>query len=104
MCICDRFGGRCCCRHDNRSPEPAKIRVLVVRRVGACFGQAIFPFLFRSPVSVADGLVSVQRAFRPHELEKAFVAADLRGVRIWRRFPYRLVAVAERGGNGGPKR
>jgi hypothetical protein len=67
------------------------------------FGQAVFPFLFQSPVSVADGLVSVQRAFRPHELEEAFAAAGLGGVRIWRRFPYRLVAVAERGDDGGPK-
>jgi SAM-dependent methyltransferase len=83
-------------------------RALVVNdlrraRVPLLFGQTVFPFLFRSPVSVADGLVSVQRAFRPHELEEAFAAANLRGVRIWRRFPYRLVAVAERGGNGGPK-
>jgi SAM-dependent methyltransferase len=83
-------------------------RALVVNdlrraRVPLLFGQAVFPLLFQSKVSVADGLVSVQRGFRPHELEEAFAAADLRGVRIWRRFPYRLVAVAERGGNGGPK-
>jgi SAM-dependent methyltransferase len=82
-------------------------RALVVNdlrraRVPLLFGQAVFPFLFRSPVSVADGLVSVRRGFRPQELAEAFASADLRGVRIWRRFPYRLVAVAERGGNGGP--
>jgi SAM-dependent methyltransferase len=81
-------------------------RALVVNdlrraRVPLLFGQAVFPFLFRSPVSVADGLVSVRRGFRPQELAEAFASADLRGVRIWRRFPYRLVAVAERGGNGG---
>ncbi len=83
-------------------------RALVVNdlrraRVPLLFGQAVFPFIFQSPVSVADGLVSVQRGFRPHELEEAFAAADLPRVRIWRRFPYRLVAVAERGGNGGPE-
>jgi SAM-dependent methyltransferase len=84
-------------------------RALVVNdlrraRVPLLFGQAVFPFIFQSPVSVADGLVSVQRGFRPRELEEAFAAADLPGVRIRRRFPYRLVAVAERGGNGGPER
>jgi SAM-dependent methyltransferase len=82
-------------------------RALVVNdlrraRVPLLFGQAVFPLLFRSPVSVADGLLSVRRGFRPQELEEAFASADLRGVRIWRRFPYRLVGVAERGGNGGP--
>jgi SAM-dependent methyltransferase len=84
-------------------------RALVVNdlrraRVPLLFGQAVFPFIFQSPVSVADGLVSVQRGFRPRELEEAFAAADLPRVRIRRRFPYRLVAVAERGGNGGPER
>jgi len=60
------------------------------------FGHAAFPVLFRSPLSVHDGLVSVRRGFRPRELQAAFVAAGVPGVRIRRRFPYRLLAVAER--------
>jgi ubiquinone/menaquinone biosynthesis C-methylase UbiE len=76
-------------------------RALVVNdlhraRVPYAFARLVFPFVFRSPVSVADGLVSIRRAFRPKELEKAFAAAGIGAVRIRRSFPYRLVAVAEK--------
>jgi hypothetical protein len=47
-------------------------------------------------VSVADGLLSIRRAFRPDELRTAFKEAGIPAVRIQRAFPYRLVAVAER--------
>jgi len=60
------------------------------------FGRVTFPWVFRSPVSVTDGLLSIRRAFRPGELQRAFADAGIRGARIHRRFPYRLVAVAER--------
>jgi SAM-dependent methyltransferase len=60
------------------------------------FGHLVFPFLFRSRVSVHDGLVSIRRGFRPRELRRAFEEAGLPHVRIRRRFPYRLLAVAER--------
>jgi SAM-dependent methyltransferase len=60
------------------------------------FGRAFFPVLFRSRVSVLDGLVSIRRGFLPGELRAAFAAAGLASVRIRRRFPYRLVAVVER--------
>lgn len=60
------------------------------------FGRAFFRALFRSPVSVADGLVSIRRAFLPRELAAAFAAAGIPNVRIRRTFPYRLIAVAER--------
>jgi SAM-dependent methyltransferase len=60
------------------------------------FGRAFFPFLFTSPVSVADGLVSIRRSFRPDELRTAFAEAGLPAVRLRRSFPYRLLAVAER--------
>jgi SAM-dependent methyltransferase len=77
-------------------------RVLVVNdlrraRVPLLFGQAAFPFLFRSRVSVQDGLTSIRRAFRGHELRQAFAAADIPAVTIRPCFPYRLLAVAERG-------
>jgi hypothetical protein len=61
------------------------------------FGRLTFPWLFRSRVSVADGLLSIRRAFTPEELLAAFREADLPRVAIRRRFPYRLVAVAVRG-------
>jgi SAM-dependent methyltransferase len=77
-------------------------RALVVNdlrraRVPYVFGRASFKVLFRSPVSVADGLLSIRRAFLPGELAGAFAAAGIPGVRIRRTFPYRLLAVAERG-------
>jgi ubiquinone/menaquinone biosynthesis C-methylase UbiE len=65
-------------------------------RVPYVFGRAVFPWVFRSPVSVTDGLISIRRAFRPDELRRAFEDAGIPHVRIRRRFPYRIVAVAER--------
>jgi SAM-dependent methyltransferase len=78
-------------------------RALVVNdlhraRVPYLFGRLAFPVLFRSPVSVADGLVSIRRGFRASELRAAFDRAGIAGVRIRRRFPYRLLAVAVRAG------
>jgi SAM-dependent methyltransferase len=64
-------------------------------RVPLVFGHAVFPWVFQSPVSVNDGLLSIRRAFRPEELAAAFAEAGIERVRIRRRFPYRLVAVAE---------
>jgi len=80
-------------------------RALVVNdlrraRVPYVFGRAFFKVLFRSPVSVSDGLVSIRRAFLPGELADAFAAAGIPGVRIRRTFPYRLIAVAERPPSG----
>jgi 2-polyprenyl-3-methyl-5-hydroxy-6-metoxy-1,4-benzoquinol methylase len=64
-------------------------------RVPYLFSQAVFPLVFKSTVSVHDGLVSIRRGFRPDELAEAFRIAGIARVRIVRRFPYRLVAVAE---------
>ncbi len=64
------------------------------------FGRTVFPLVFESRVSVEDGLLSIRRAFRPHELRRAFAEASIARVRIDRRFPYRLVAVAEAGAEG----
>jgi SAM-dependent methyltransferase len=58
------------------------------------FGRVAFPLLFRSPVSVKDGLVSIRRGFRAEELRSALDGAGLSKVAIRRSFPYRLVAVA----------
>lgn len=60
------------------------------------FGRATFPLLFQSRVSVNDGLVSIRRGFTRDELAAAFADAGIEGVRVVRRFPYRLVAVAEK--------
>lgn len=59
------------------------------------FGRVVFPLLFRSRVSVQDGLVSIRRGFTPAELEQAFRSAGVQRVRVTRHFPYRLLAVAE---------
>lgn len=64
-------------------------------QVPLVFGRAVFPWVFQSPVSVNDGLLSIRRAFRPEELAAAFAEAGIGPVTIRRRFPYRLVAVAE---------
>jgi ubiquinone/menaquinone biosynthesis C-methylase UbiE len=63
-------------------------------RVPYFFGRAVFPWVFRSRVSVNDGLLSIRRAFTPRELRAAFQDAGIPGVRVRRAFPYRLVAVA----------
>jgi ubiquinone/menaquinone biosynthesis C-methylase UbiE len=63
------------------------------------FGRVTFPLLFRSRVSVEDGLLSIRRGFRPEELRAAFAAAGLSEVAIRRSWPYRLLAVAP--GSGG---
>jgi SAM-dependent methyltransferase len=59
------------------------------------FGRLVFPFVFQSRVSRADGLLSIRRAFRPHELRASFAQAGIPLRRLYRSFPYRLVAVAE---------
>jgi SAM-dependent methyltransferase len=96
--------------HHFDGPETASVlrslfdlarRALVVNdlhraQVPFLFGRAIFPWVFRTPVSVNDGLLSIRRAFRPRELRDAFAEAGLGQVEVRRRFPYRLVAIAER--------
>jgi hypothetical protein len=78
-------------------------RALVVNdlrraKVPLVFGRAVFPWVFQSPVSVSDGLLSIRRGFRPEELRRSFAEAGIPTVTIRRRFPYRLIAVAEREG------
>jgi ubiquinone/menaquinone biosynthesis C-methylase UbiE len=63
-------------------------------RVPYLFGRATFRFLFRSPVSVEDGLVSIRRAFTPAELRQGFADAGLPQVEVRRTWPYRLLASA----------
>ena len=59
------------------------------------FGRAVFRPLFRSRVSVEDGLLSIRRGFREEDLGQAFSRAGI-PVRIRRSWPYRLLAVASR--------
>jgi ubiquinone/menaquinone biosynthesis C-methylase UbiE len=61
------------------------------------FGRAAFPLLFKSRVSVHDGLVSIRRAFHDDELQGAFRDAGLSDVQLRRVFPYRLLVVARTG-------
>lgn len=58
------------------------------------FGRLAFPLLFRSPVSINDGLVSIQRGFTRGELREIFDRAGIAGASVRQEFPYRLVAVA----------
>jgi SAM-dependent methyltransferase len=75
-------------------------RVLVVNdlrraRVPYVFGRLVFPLLFRSRVSVADGMLSIRRAFTRIELEAAFAEAGIPAT-IRQTWPYRLLAVARK--------
>jgi 2-polyprenyl-3-methyl-5-hydroxy-6-metoxy-1,4-benzoquinol methylase len=76
-------------------------RALVVNdlhrtRVPWLFARLALPLMLQSQVSVSDGLLSIRRAFTPRELRAAFREARI-PARVERRFPYRLVAVAEAG-------
>jgi SAM-dependent methyltransferase len=76
-------------------------RALVVNdlrraRVPYLFGKAVFPLVFKSRVSVDDGLISIRSSFREPDLRAAFAAAGVPSVRIERNWPYRLLAVAEK--------
>ena len=76
-------------------------RALVVNdlrraRVPYLFGRAVFPLLFKSRISIEDGLISIRSSFREPELRAAFAAAGVPAVRIERNWPYRLLAVAEK--------
>ena len=64
-------------------------------RVPYLFGRAAFPLIFRSRVSVEDGLTSIRRAFTEGEMLSAFAEAGIRA-RVQRTWPYRLLAVAEK--------
>src|SRR5262249_619159 len=76
-------------------------RALVVNdlrraRIPYAFGRVAFPLIFRSKVSVEDGLISIRSSFREDELRAAFAAAGVPSVRIERSWPYRLLVFAER--------
>lgn len=68
-----------------------------IRRARApyLFARLTFPLLLRSRVSVADGTLSIRRAFTAAELAAAFAEAGI-PVRIRRVFPYGLLAVAQK--------
>jgi SAM-dependent methyltransferase len=96
--------------HHFDGPEVARVlaslwslarRALVVNdlrraRVPYLFGRLVFPRIFRTQVSVVDGLVSIRRSFTRSELAAAFAEAGIHAVTIRRSFPYRLLAVATR--------
>jgi ubiquinone/menaquinone biosynthesis C-methylase UbiE len=63
--------------------------------------RVLLPALLRSPVSVADGLVSIRRGFTAAELEGLLLRAGWAAPRVRRRFPYRLVASATTPGGPG---
>ncbi len=64
-------------------------------RVPYAFGRVTFPLLFRSKVSVEDGLLSIRRSFTLDELRREFQAAGI-PARVEPTWPYRLLAVAKK--------
>lgn len=66
-------------------------------RVPYAFGRLAFRALFRSRVSVEDGLLSIRRGFHEEELQEACRAAGLPEPSIRRTWPYRLLMLVERG-------
>jgi ubiquinone/menaquinone biosynthesis C-methylase UbiE len=64
-------------------------------RVPYVFGRATFPLLFRSRVSVEDGLLSIRRGFTHEELRREFAAAGI-PAQVEPTWPYRLLAVARK--------
>ena len=64
-------------------------------RLPYAFGRLFFPLLFRTQVSVVDGLISIRSGFTREELTAAFREAGI-PVEVRRTFPFRLLAVAER--------
>jgi ubiquinone/menaquinone biosynthesis C-methylase UbiE len=75
-------------------------RALVVNdlrraRLPYAFGRAAFPLLFRTRVSVEDGLLSIRRAFTAGELAGSFADAGIAAA-IAPNWPYRLLAVARK--------
>jgi len=75
-----------------RALYPLARRALVVNdlhraRLPYAFARLTFPHVFRSPVSVEDGLVSIRRGFRPHELRQALAEAGCATFRVRRLFP-----------------
>jgi ubiquinone/menaquinone biosynthesis C-methylase UbiE len=75
-------------------------RALVVNdlrrsRVPYVFGRATFPLLFRSRVSVEDGLLSIRRGFTAQELRQEFAAAGI-AAQVEATWPYRLLGVARK--------
>jgi ubiquinone/menaquinone biosynthesis C-methylase UbiE len=75
-------------------------RALVVNdlrraRVPYVFGRATFPLMFRSRVSVEDGLLSIRRGFTRDELRQEFAAAGI-AAQVESAWPYRLLAVAKK--------
>lgn len=62
--------------------------------IGYALFSTIAPLLFRKSYIVQDGLISIQRSFQKHELQKA--VPDHWSVE--RQFPFRLLAIHQKGG------
>jgi hypothetical protein len=74
-------------------------RALVVSDLERCWpgylGARLLARALRNPMTRHDAPASVRRAYAPAELRRLAAAAGLRGARVARRFPFRLVLVWE---------
>jgi ubiquinone/menaquinone biosynthesis C-methylase UbiE len=59
------------------------------------FMKATSPVFARSAITRHDAAVSIQRAYRPHELHRIATEAGLTQARIYTCFPYRLILVID---------
>ena len=80
----------------------ARRRVFVIdlhrHRVAYLFYTTVARLFLRNRLVREDGALSILRSFRPEELRRLGERAGLAGVRVERRFPYRLVLSGTGGG------
>ncbi len=73
---------------------------LVRHPVPYWFMKASSPIFARSAITRHDAAVSIQRAYRPHELRRIAEQAGLTQARVYTCFPYRMVLVIDRTESG----
>ncbi|HEX8559188.1 MAG TPA: methyltransferase domain-containing protein [Pyrinomonadaceae bacterium] len=92
------FGDEACVRLLGEMARVAARRVYVIdlhrRPLAYYFYTTAGRLLLRNRLVREDGALSILRAFRPRELRRLAQSAGLAGVKVERRFPYRLVLSA----------
>jgi ubiquinone/menaquinone biosynthesis C-methylase UbiE len=73
---------------------------LVRHPVPYWFMKAASPVFARSAITQHDAAVSIQRAYRPQELQRLAQEAGFAQARVYTYFPYRMILVIDRAGPG----
>jgi ubiquinone/menaquinone biosynthesis C-methylase UbiE len=68
---------------------------LVRHPVPYCFMKAASPIFARSAITQHDAAVSIQRAYRPQELQRLAQEAGFAQARVYTHFPYRMMLVID---------